>query len=223
MSEEVNQNVDQEVVQPTQTEAQDQGSQASSQGSQEYNWKEARKQMSEYQRRIQDLEHHIQNQQQQVQPQLEEDDLESIDQDSYLTKRQAEALALRKTQELFRQQEIATAEDRARLKFRDYDDVVTEEHIQELINDKDVLKSLKTAEDPFALSYKLIKQSAFFNEKTKKPSREAEKLTKNAQKPVSVNTIQASPLAAAESYAFGSEAERKALWKETIDAASRRR
>ena len=219
MSEEVNQNVG-EVVQPTETEQVQEVAEKHLESSQEYNWKAARQQLSEAQRRIQELEYRLQSQQAPVAE--ERDELEGISKDDYLTRGQAEALALRKAQELLQQQEQATAEDRVRLKFKDYDDVVTDDNLKELIeNDEDVWNSLKASPNPYAAAYKLIKKSAFYSEKSKKRNPDAEKIVKNAQKPVSSNAVQARPLASANAYATN-QAERKALYEEMMGYASRR-
>ena len=176
--------------------------------------------MDEQNRRIRELESQIQ-QPRAPEPQYR-DELEDLGQNDYLTRKQAEALAVRKAQELMEQQQYVQAEDRARMRYRDYDDVVTEDNVKELTNDPDVLQTLKSSPDPYAAAYKLIKNSSSYSEKTKKPSIESEKMAKNIQKPVNSNAVAQRPLAAANSYAFGSDAERQALWSETVQAARRR-
>ncbi len=219
MSEEENSNVE-EVVQPSETEAVQEVSAKQPENSQEYNWKAARRELSEAQRQIQELQQQLYSKQ--VPAAEQRDELEGVSKDDYLTRGQAEALAQRKAQELFEQQQQATAEDRVRLKFKDYDDVVNDDNLKELIeNDEDVWHSLKNSPNPYASAYKLIKKSAFYSEKGKKRSQDAEKLVKNAQKPVSSNAVQARPLASANTYANGSDEERKALYKEMMEAARR--
>lgn len=223
MSEEENSNVT-EVVQPSETETSQTPAQAasteSSTNSADRNWKEARRTMEEQNRRIRELESQL------YQPKAPEpeyrDELEEVGQNDYLTRKQAEALALRKAQELLEQQHYSQAEDRARMKFRDYDDVVTEDNVKELTQDPDVLHTLKASPDPYAAAYKLIKNSSFYSEKNKKPTVQEEKMAKNLQKPVSSNAVAQRPLANANAYAFGSEDERKALWAETVNSARRR-
>jgi hypothetical protein len=51
---------------------------------------------------------------------------------------------------------------------------------------------------------------------------EAEKIIKNAQKPVSSNAVQTRPLASANSYAALGAEERKSLYEEMMNSASRR-
>jgi hypothetical protein len=224
MSEVENNNVE-VVVEPSESEtAQSDSSQQKEpqKGSAEYNFREARKIMQEQNRRIQELEERARYQHQA--PVAEPpDELEGLGQDEVLTRRQAEAIALRKTQEILAEREYATAEDRARLKFRDYDDVVTEENVKELIeDDPDVAEAIRNSPNPHVTAYKLIRKTNAGLEKVKKKSVEAEKVVKNAQKPVSSNAVQARPLANANSYAFSGEDERQAMYREMMDAARRR-
>jgi len=215
-----------EVVQPQETETvQEEAQQKEPQkGSKDYNFAEARRIMQEQNRRIQELEQreYQRNQVQQAEP---VDELAGLGQEDYLTRKQAEALAMRKAQELLAQQEYATAEDRARLKFRDYDDVVTDDNIDELIkDDPEVADLIRSSQHPHVTAYKLIKKTASFQEKSKKRpvSHDVEKIAKNTQKPVSSNAVQARPLANANSYAFSSEEEKRALYNEMMGYANRR-
>jgi len=224
MSDNENQNVE-EVVQPETeaVQASPESPKEPQKGSAEYNFREARKAIEERNRRIQELEYQLQNQQQSQVSHDESDELEDVGADDYLTRRQAEQLALRKAQELIAAQEKNTLEDRTRGKFKDYDDVVTDENVRELIeDDRDLADSISNSPNPYATAYKMIKKSSFYQDKGKKPSREEEKIVKNSQKPVSANAIQSRPLAQANNYAFGSEDERRALYREMTEFASRR-
>lgn len=222
MSAEVNQDVEQEVVQPTETEAvQDQPQ--PQKGSAEYNFGEMRKLVAEQNRqlelqarRLQELE----NSSQQPASQSDEIDVDSIDQDAYLTKRQAEAIAYRQTQEMLYLQERAFMEDKMRIKCRDYDEIVTRENIDELIrNEPDLELAIKNAPNPFATAYSFLKK---VKGPKQKQSDEAEKIVRNAQKPVSSNAIPARPLATANQYARMTATERDLLNREMIQSASRR-
>ena len=223
MTEEENQNVE-EVVQPSEPETVPESiAKEPQKGSAEYNFREARKLMQEQSRRIQELEAREYQRQQAMQAEPV-DELAGLGQEDYLTRKQAEALAIRKAQELMAQQEQATAEDRARLKYRDYDDVVTDDNIDELIkDDPEVADLIRSSQNPHATAYKLIKKTASFQEKSKKkPAHETEKIIKNTQKPVSSNAVQARPLAQANSYAFSSEEEKRQLYNEMMGYANRR-
>ncbi len=223
MTEEVNQNVE-EVVQPSETETVPEvQSKEPVKGSAEYNFREARKLMQEQSRRIQELEQreYQRSQVNQVEP---VDELEGLGQEDYLTRKQAEALATRKAHELMAQQEQATAEDRARLKFRDYDDVVTDDNIDELIkDDPEVADLIRSSQHPHVTAYKLIKKTASFQQKSnKRTNPDVEKVAKNTQKPVSSNAVQARPLAQANNYSFSSAEEKQQLYNEMMGYANRR-
>lgn len=225
MSVDVNQNVE-EVVQPTETaDVQDshqeetQEHQKPQKGSKEFNFRELERKLEEERLQRLRLEEYVRNSQQKQQVEAEDDS----DDDVYVSRKQVEAIALRKAEELLQQQNAATLEDRTRLKFKDYDDVVNEYNIKQLIeDDPDLIETLKVSPQPYATAYKLIKKSAFYQVKSEKRNPDAEKILKNTQKPVSSNAIQARPLAQASSFSGMSQGERDALWKEMQEAASRR-
>jgi len=190
-------------------------------GSQEYNFREMRNVVEEQQRRIRELE--ARNYQQKAPVEEEE---EVLDGDDFLTVKQAEKLALRKAQELIKQQEIDNLEDKTRMKFKDYDDVVTEENVKKLIEDDvDLADSIRKASNPYATAYKLIRKTSFHKkdqeEKAKKNS-DVEKLQKNATKPGSSNAVAPKPLSQASSFSSMSKAEMNALYQEMQQCASRR-
>lgn len=229
MTQDPNVNVDQEVVVPEAESSSDNNIQSQTHepeyGSKEYNMREMRKLIERQDREIHELRTFAyQNMQPQAQKD-EDDDLDKLDKDMYLTRDQAERLALRKAQELIEQQEVANLEDKMRLKYRDYDDVVTVENVKQLIEDDlDLANGLKTSSNPYALAYKLIKKSNFFHQPVqKKPVKEEEKkIAANAQKPVSVNAIQTKPLSQANAYMNLSEQEKIDAYKEMMQYAGRR-
>lgn len=225
MSEEVNQSVDEAVAQPAETEVVqeiEQESQEPQKGSKEYNFRQLESRLDEERQRRQELENYIRSRdlpQQQTAP--VEEDLPSAD--DYISRKQAEAIFARKARELLQEQDVATQEDRTRLRFKDYDDVVTDKNVQELIEGDDILAAtLKTSPNPYESAYKLIKKSAFYQVKGSKQNREVEKMTKNAQKPVSSNTVATRPLAGANNFANISQAERNELYAEMESAKGRR-
>jgi len=211
------------VVEPSDQEIKSEEQQSQSKepayGSQEYNFREMRRVVEEQQRRIKELES---KNYQQKEPEEEE----VLDGDDFLTVKQAEKLALRKAQELIKQQEIDTLEDRTRMKFKDYDDVVTEENVKKLIEDDvDLADSIRNASNPYATAYKLIKKTSFHkkdNEERAKKNSDVEKLQKNSTKPGSANAVAPKPLAQATSFSSMSKAEMSALYKEMQECASRR-
>ena len=193
------------VVEPSSPEIKSEGQQTQESkepayGSTEYNFREMRKVVEEQQKRIKELEAKA------YQPVNEPDekDEETLDEDDFLTVKQAKRLALKETQELIRQQEINTLEDRTRLKFKDYDDVVTEENVTKLIdNDADLSDSIRRASNPYATAYKLIKKTEFHRtekEVKNRKQQDVEKIQANATKPGSINAV-SKPLAQANNYA----------------------
>ncbi len=227
MTEEENTNVG-EVVQPSEAaEVQDVVPEQPARGSKEYNFAEQRKLIEQQSRRLQELEERERQRSYAPPPREPDDELEAIGKDELVSRKQAEKLieniATRKAQEMMEQQAYATAEDRVRLKYKDYDDVVTEDNVKELIEDDlEVSEAIKSSSNPYAAAYKLIKKAAFYQDKGKKKSVDAERVVKNAQKPVSSNAVQARPLTGANNYAFASDNERDSIYKEMMESARRR-
>ncbi len=214
--------VEAEATQPI-AQSNEEVSKEPSRGSPEYNFREMRKLIEEQSRKIRDLED---TRYQSAPYQQEEvDDLATLRKDDFLTVAQAEKLALRKAEELLHQREIATQEDQVRLRNSDYDQVVNEDNIKQLIeDDRDLVDTLKSAPNPYASAYKLIKKSNFYNQREemqKKKSMEADKLLKNVNKPQSSNAIQSKPLAEANSFIM-SKAMRDEVAKEMYESAKRR-
>ena len=231
MSEEENSNVEQEVVQPSETEQvqETQETRSPQKGSAEYNFREMRLAMEEQKRIIQDLQYQAQ-QRNAPQQQQEVDYLPGVNDDEIVTKAQLKAFNRkveednrRRDEEMRMQQELSFAEDRVRMRHKDYDDVMTDENIQNLIEDDNVLaETIRNSPNAYEAAYKMIKKSAFYQEKGRKPSVDAQKIVKNAQKPVSSNAVQQRPLAQANSYAFANDNERESLYREMQESAKRR-
>lgn len=230
MSEATNPDVKEELVAPVEQEQSPQKtaneaevSQEPRPGSQEYNFREMRRLLEEQQRELR----YLREQQASSAPQQNDsvdEELSSLGKNDYLTVAQAEKLALRKAEELLMQREIATQEERARLRYNDYDSVVSEENVQELIKDRDVADTLRNSPDPHAAAYKMIKNSAFYHNKqqvAQKRAVEGERIAKNASKPVPVASVQSKPLAEANGWQMN-EAMRQELAKEMYDCAKRK-
>lgn len=200
------------VVEPSEPEVtseqseQEEVSKEPAYGSQEYNFRELRRIAEEQQRELRELRAQVQRPVQQEEPDDDEDD--------FLTKKQV--------REMLQQQEQASLEDKMRIRFKDYDDVVTDENIKKLIeNDDDLADSIRRASNPYATAYKLVRKSAFYSDEQKLKSKkqsDVEKIHKNSQKPASANAA-TKPLQNANSYANMSKAEMDALYKEMIECA----
>jgi hypothetical protein len=193
-----------EVAQPTESEqkqdvqpAEQQQAQGQSIDDQERNWREARRKMESLERRTQEQEDIIRRMQQQQQPQqVVEDDLAKLSDDDIITAKQARGLAQKMARqvadEAIRQREAATVEERVKMKFSDYDDVVTKDNIEELQKqDPELAASLYAlSSDPYSqavAAYKLLKKTGIGNMKTEHPQKA--KAIENARKPVSVQSV----------------------------------
>ncbi len=235
MTEVENTDVEQEIVDPNDQEVvvslQDDEPEEPKKGTAEYNFKELRKKVEaqeketaeakrialEYQQRLRELEYGSRREEPK-----EEDDLADLSSDDWLTVKQAEKLILRKAEELLAKKEFETLEDRVRLKFKDYDDVVSDENVAKLIeDDSDLAETLRNSPNPYTAAYKLIKKSNFYKEaeEGKKYKAETTNIQKNNTKPVSSNAVATKPLAKANSYA---QADMNELYREMQESARRR-
>ena len=215
--------VETETTQPI-AQSNEEVSKEPSRGSADYNFREMRKLIEEQSRKIRELEE-IRYRQGAPAQQEDADDLATLRKDDFLTVAQAEKLALRKAEELLHQREIASQEDHSRLKHPDYDQIVNEDNIKQLIeDDRDLAETLRNSPNPYEAAYKLIKKSSFYTsreEMNKKKSMEAEKLLKNANKPLSSNAVQSKPLSEANAFVMN-KALRDELAKEMYESAKRR-
>jgi inosine/xanthosine triphosphate pyrophosphatase family protein len=208
-----------DVAPESQPEAHDTHTIEEEPGSNAKNFRELRRILKEQQSRIRELEHVALQREQEPVKAHEED--ERINPDDYPTWAQVqkaiEKKAEQKARQLLEEQEIATAEDKVRAKHRDYDDVVTEESVRQLVDDDPILAdTLRNSPNPYLAAYRLIKKSSFYQQKVAlKESPNAKKIQENVKKPISSNAIQNErPLAAAHSFASLNSSDREALWRE---------
>ena len=222
MSESQTHDVEKAVVEPaeqeqTQSEAQiKEVAPESRPGSQEYNFREMRRLIEEQQKQIRELS---ESRSQREAPQEEDvDELAGLSKTDFLTVAQAEKLALKKAQELLAEREVTYQEDRMRMRNPDYDAVVTEENIQKLKQeDPELFEAARRSNNPAATAYKLIKKSSFYLEKEppkKQRSQDAEKLEKNASKPMSSNVVSSRPLAEVNDFISSEQKDRDAALRE---------
>lgn len=201
MSEEENQVVEQEAVQAVDqaTESPNAGKQIeSADGSKkrnnaEYNWAEANRLIREQQRQIKEREEELAKlKQREAIPQEEEVNLNDDDIPTYAHVKKTWSKREKNLEEKIRKEVKAElAQATLKLQYPDYDDVVTQEKIEELkTRNPELALSLSHNPDPYAqaiAAYKLIKMIEA-NE-TPKSSVEKEKALKNSQKPLSVNAV----------------------------------
>lgn len=209
-----------------QQERQDSTQAASRKGSAEYNWAEARRAMDQRDRQIKELEQKVSQLQVPKTPdpsedldRLSETDLAEVGTVKKLIRREAEKVA----QELFKQKEAATVDERLGLKFSDYRDIVSTENIEYLKqNEPELALSLIAMKDePYSqgvAAYKMIKKLGITPNAA--PSREREKASQNSQKPLSVNAVgKSSAIGNAHMFENGLTPELKAqLLKEMKEA-----
>lgn len=184
----------------------------------EFNWAEMRRQSERDRQELANLKAEL-NQLKKA-PQHEEDELATLAKDDILTVGQAEKLyekrARKIAEDVIRQREAATFDDRIQLKFPDYKDVVTVDSIELLKqNEPELALSLSHMPDPYSqavAAYKLLKKL------TPAPSSspEKKKALENSQKPVSVNAVtKQSAIGNAHLFENGLTPELKSsLWKE---------
>ena len=157
----------------------------------EYNWAEARRAMQERDRQINELQEQVRKL---AAPPQQEDDLSNLSKDDILNVEVAQRLikkeAAKIAEQVIRQREAATTDERLQMKFADYNDIVTKDNIELLKQTEPelALSLYRLQDDPYAqgaAAYKLMKRMGIGQ--TSSP--EKEKALKNAQKPLSVNAV----------------------------------
>lgn len=234
MSEEENVSVEQEVTQPAETEqteaSQESAAEVAKRNVNEHNWAEARRKMQEQERQNKDLQEQLREIQHKLQPPPKEevDELDNLSNDDIITVAQAKKLATKMAksvaQEVFKQREAATVDERLKLKFSDFDQVVTKENIELLKQtEPELVMSLYHNPDPYnqgVAAYKLLKKLG--SQEESMPS-EKKKAMQNSQKPVSVNAVsKTSAIGNASQFENGLTKELKdQLWKEMQEIKKR--
>ena len=192
----------------------------------EYNWAEARKKMHELDRQNREMAEKLQSlEKQKVAPPVD-DELDKMSDDDIMTKAQAkkmaERMARKVAEDVIKQRDASTVDERLANKLPDFADVVTKENIELLKqNEPELAMSLYHIPDPFqqgVAAYKMLKKLGIGAEVIK--SQEKEKAQKNSQKPVSVNAVtKQSAIGNAHLFENGLTPELKAqLWKEMQEA-----
>lgn len=222
----------QAVAEATETEVQQEAPESAQEKKRrndaEYNWAEARRKMQELEKQNRELQEQFQKQNQ-PKPAKEEDELDKLGDDDIVTKAQAKKMAAKMAREIanevIKQREVATVDERLQMKFPDFGEVVSRENIELLKQtEPELAMSLMHNPDPFAqgaAAYKLIKKLGIGGSM---PNPEKEKAIKNAQKPVSVNAVTRSNSAIGNAHMFenGLTPQLKAqLWKEMEEARKR--
>ncbi len=206
MSEEANVSVEEEVPQGdaqasesvnehNDVSKEEQESQQRKRNDAEYNWAEVRRQMKEKDQQIEELGKQFSEMAKRNPPPEEVDELANLAEDDILTVAQAKKLATKMArtvaQDVMKERDAATVDERVQLKFSDYADVVTKENIELLKQtEPELAQSLYHMPDPYSqavAAYKLLKRVAAPGESSM--SLEKKKAQENSQKPLSVNAV----------------------------------
>jgi len=199
-------------------------------GSQEYNFREMRKVIERQQREIDELRNSmVEEEPEEPEENISDEEIPNARQVKRLIKKEGKRYA----EEILRQKELANFETTLRTKYKDFDQVVTKENVEELIKGNTRLHNRLVKlheEDPAEaneLAYELIKKSAFYSERQKKTvqSKATKQMAqKNSAKPVAGHALGATPtpLQQANSFKQLSQEERYKLWQEMQQCASRR-
>lgn len=221
-----------EVTQPAQEAVQDKPKESAEEirhrNDVEYNWAEARRKMQELERQNRELADKV-TQIQQPKQVVEEDELDKLADDDIITKGHAKKLAAKMAQQIaeqvVKQREASTIDERLSVKFPDFAQVVSKENIELLKEQEPELAlTLYHNPDPYGqgvAAYKLLKKLGIGGDVPK--NEEKEKALKNAQKPVSVNAVtKQSAIGNAHLFENGLTKDLKAqLWTEMQEARKR--
>jgi hypothetical protein len=227
MSEEENEVVQQATIEPSESvesnERQEE-TQKSRSRDQEYNWGEARRKMQDLERKAQEQDELIRRLQGVKQGQ-EDEDMKNLTDDDIVTVSQAKKLASKMAREVaenvMKQNNLSTLEERINNKYPDFQKIVSREAVEQLKSDEpELAASLSSMQDPYQqaiAAYKLIKKMGGKDELTL----EQRKAIENRSKPQSVQTVtKNSAIGNAHMFENGLTKELKAkLYKEMCDAA----
>lgn len=180
------------------------------------NWREANRVLAMQKAEIEELRQAIAKQKP---PEI--DEFADLDPDDYITtskaKAMAEKLAERKAQETahrvvqeyVQKQQLAADEEKMRSKYDDYDYVIENFVIPEMKTNPVLAQKLMAAKNPAEMAYKIGKLSDGYEDQAveKKTSPKAERILKNAARPVSSNAVSQPLKHQAEDYSNMSRAE----------------
>lgn len=168
----------------------------------DHNWEKANEVLKLQKQEIEELKIRL-TEMSQPKQQEEPDEFASLDPDDYLTVGKAKELAKKMAakeakeaakqivHEYAQQQSVAQDEQRMRSKFEDYDYVIENYAIPLIKNDPALAYRIQQSKNPAETAYKLGKLSDSYEESKMKQqtSPKAEKILKNASRPVSSNAV----------------------------------
>ncbi|MHB1059860.1 MAG: hypothetical protein ACYC0F_18460 [Rhodanobacter sp.] len=153
---------------------------------------------------------------------LDDNEALEVSQAKKIFQKQAQKLAKKAAEEAVSkiQSNPNYLEDRARGRYKDFDDVMSQENIQQIINSDPVLhRTIMKSEDPIEAAYKIISRSADYDkrkaEKNNKYMADKAKLQEIQSKPKNPNNVIV-PSDATSAVGFGrlSKNQQKELWTE---------
>lgn len=224
----------QEVAHPAETEnvqkSQEETQEKKARDDQAYNWAEARRKMQELERQNRELSDRVgrikdPEAPKEEEPSLAEDDLPTYGHVKKFHSKREKELEKRIEQRVEQKVRAELASTTLKLRYPDYDAIVTNENIELLKQQKPELAlSLAHNPDPYAQAvavYDALKMMGIGV--VQKSSADKEKALKNAQKPLSVNAVaKSSAIGQAHMFENGLTPELKSqLWKEMQDCAKR--
>jgi len=175
----------------------------------EYNWRRMEKKIASLEQTNNELNQSLQNKADKAQ---EPDEFANLQSDDLVTYGQLEKLAGRKAEEAAKKalesQAKAALPEKTKAQFPDFDQVVTQENIEKLVQeDPDLEHDIKSARNPYSRAYKAIKQSDFYREQLSNKAN-SERMKANSEKPISSNSVgNSGALSKANAYASWSNEE----------------
>lgn len=172
-----------ETLATTQEQSAEASSQQSKENSKEYNFRELERRKEEAERRAYNLEMRLNEieKSKAAQP----DEWDSMEDDAILEAKHVKKLR-KEIQELKSQKSMGLSpEDISRLKFRDYDEVVSNENVQaHLLSNPVLAQMVKGSSNPYEAAYHLLKK---FHKPADKQPELSKKLDEAVAKPRSLN------------------------------------
>lgn len=182
----------------------------------EKNWRETRQALREQQTLIKELKSQIEMRKESPE---QEDPLASLSHDDVLTRAQAERLAEIKArqivEETMKKQHNDTAEERIRLRYPDFDDVLTDQNIEYLRKTKpSLVRSVLTNSDAYSQAEAAYELAKAFCPQNDEARENMKKIEENKQKPISSNAVKKTSSALDNAHAYTND---RVLGKEGRD------
>ena len=185
-------------------------------GTQEFNWRRMEQKVQELERKNQELSQTMQEKPSSPKEEVP-DELAQLQDDDLITVGQVNKLAEQRARQIvsdeLNKREKEALPGKVKKQYEDYDQVVTNENIEKLVQeDPDLEHDIKVSINPYSRAYKEIKRSEFYKTQVSN-NQNKERIESNSQKPVSSNTIgnKGGPLSQANAFATQSKDD---LWAE---------